>query len=188
MADDTGRREYHRRYRAEHRDAILANQRRWREKNREAIRAKARAQKRDPEAKQRYNRKYQAEHREQLREKRLAKYAADPAGAAARLRAWRIANRAQARQWNRAHYRRNREKRIAATRRWQAANYERYRALPSRSNEAKRAVYARSLERNRRNKRLTELRRRARKASALHVAFTQEQLAQRLSMYAGCWM
>ncbi len=64
---------------------------------------------------------------------------------------------------------------------WALANAERVRENIARWQVA-------NPERHRTNRRAKVLRYRARKASALTLPFTREQLDQRLSMWPGCWV
>jgi 5-methylcytosine-specific restriction endonuclease McrA len=60
------------------------------------------------------------------------------------------------------------------------------RAQESRSYRARRPQHV--VIRQRELKRVTQARRNARKAGVLTIPFTADQLAQRLSMFPGCWM
>lgn len=107
---------------------------------------------------------------EQLAERRRAQQrdynrrtrAADPEPNRAAVREWARANPERRRAQQRKAYRENPERAAAHHRRWRLAN------LPK------------AAERSRR--------RRARQRAATVVPFTAEQLAARLSMFAGCWM
>lgn len=148
------------------------------------------------------------------REKRLAasreRYAADPEKYRQRTRdryasdpAYRQSVKATARRWNQANPERRREQRI----RWEAENAEHLAALRRmqylanrdkriaaadewrKANPERRREIAREWKRRNPDKVLAATnRRRALKAAATIAPFTMQQLEQRLSMFAGCWL
>lgn len=91
--------------------------------------------------------------------------------------AYRATNRERERAVRAAYRAANRERIAAYKRTWRAAN-------PERERERAKARYAANnggrLEQNARY--------RARRAAATTTPFTSEQLAARLSMFAGCWI
>lgn len=98
------------------------------------------------------------------------------------------AMRRKASEWAKANTDRNR----ARAREWSLANPERAReskaAYAKRNAERVREIKRRYALRNPEVSRLTQQRRRARLRSATIVPFSAEQVRQRMSMFAGCWI
>lgn len=127
-------------------------------------------------------------------------YERDPAAKRAKNAAWAAANPDRVREMARVRmaqsWTQRPEEMRAYHRRWYAENPERRRSALRESARRRRAAdpqgsrdYQRLWrELNRDKVSAMNRRRRARKAAVLSLPFTPTQLAQRLSMYPGCWM
>lgn len=103
------------------------------------------------------------------------------------------ANPETKRQQSAQRYLENREKLLAQTRRWQEANRDKVNAIARRWREAHPEETAAANRRFRENHpeavRESSRIRRARKAAALTISFTREQLADRMAVWGNqCWM
>jgi 5-methylcytosine-specific restriction endonuclease McrA len=89
-------------------------------------------------------------------------------------------------------YENNREKHIAATKQWQRDNREsereRIRLRQQRDPQAWSDYQRRWRQANPERTATIKHRNRVLRESAPHIPFTADQLAQRLSMFAGCWI
>lgn len=110
------------------------------------------------------------------------------AGVAAEVRQWRADNAERYKAYDRERRAREAEIRADRERKRRAADPDRFREDDRRRRaedpEYSRKQYWANPDRNREKSRL----RRARKAAVATVAFSADQLRDRLSMFSGCWM
>lgn len=128
------------------------------QRNREAVRA----------ANARWRAKDPIALRERDRARFAQKRAVDPVADNEKAREWRARNRERARRISRNYYARNRTRRRQQAREYQRLWREANRDLASIKDAAKRA--------------------RRRGHQILVISFTPGQLAQRMSVFSGCWM
>jgi 5-methylcytosine-specific restriction endonuclease McrA len=127
-------------------------------------------------------RRYGRANRETISAKRKAQYAADPDPIRLRVRQYAKRNQEAVRASKRRFYQQNRESRLAYVAAYYARDPARSRASIERA-KAKRPEYYRMIAA------ATAAVRRARLRSVPQVAFTPEQLLQRLSYYGNrCWI
>ena len=139
-----------------------------------------------------YHREYRATNRDRVNGHKRAYRAANKEKLAANNRAYYAANRDRIAAKGIAYRAENRDRYAAYARDDLAANPEKFAArgrayrAANRDKEAERhRVYKAA---NKHKAVQHSAARRARKRGALHIPFTDEQLAARLSMFAGCWM
>ncbi len=158
------KREAARRWREENPERAKANNRRWRAEN--------------PERARSIDRRWGAANAEKVNDKNRRWYEANREKARASNRRWREDNldqaRANSRRWNAENPERVKDK----SRRWREENPGKQAAAARRWAKANLGRVAQ-----------TEARRRARKRNALTIAFTQDELDARMSMFGlRCWM
>jgi 5-methylcytosine-specific restriction endonuclease McrA len=160
------------RWRAANGEHLRVRRRRYRDANRERISA--------------YNREYHAANRDRINARIAAWYEQNRDHKTAQKQRWYRDNldRERAKQRERAlrNYRRKRAVELEQQREWYEANHELALAEAREFARARRQVDARQQrEHGRRRYAL-------RKGATLVESFTPEQLQQRLSMFAGCWV
>jgi len=101
-------------------------------------------------------------HAEAIKERKRAYVEANKKAVATQQKRWRDNNPERAKEGQRRRYLANRQVRIDRAKAWNKAHPE--------------------------NKVHREARRRARKRNAMSIPFTQSELGERLSMFAGCWI
>lgn len=171
-------RDYNRRYYKTNRDAVLEKKRRYREDNQDEFRERDRRyHQENRDERLEYNRRYYEANRNELLEQKRRYWEENRDELLERKRHYYKGHRATKLDYNRRYYEANREELLERKRRYYEENRDEVREQNRRYREANQE---KRYENNRR--------RRARKLDALHVPFTDSELAARLSMFAGCWM
>lgn len=136
--------------------------------------------------------RWRAANRDRVRELDRQRYAANAEAVRERKRNWALDNPDTVRETRRRTQAKHRDKHLERCRAWRAANRQAHRDYVRRYRlenlEAVRDAIARWRTENPDKVIAASRRRRVRLAEAPHVPFTEAQLVQRLSMFAGCWM
>jgi 5-methylcytosine-specific restriction endonuclease McrA len=118
-----GYKEFWDRYRAENRQKVRENQRRYDEKHHDKLRAKAREKYAENAEKHRqWHREYYAANREVMQERSRRQYANNSEKVRKRTTELRYLNHERKREWERQHYRANRERIWGYQRKWAEKN------------------------------------------------------------------
>lgn len=149
--------------RQDHRTGIAETRRRWRQENRDKEReAERRRYARNVERERERKRAWALANPEKVREIKRRTRLANIDKVRERIRQWRETNAQWMREYSRAYRAENHAEVLARMKAWRDANPEQVKAHADL--------------------------RRARLLGALTVPFSPDQLAQRLSMFAGCWI